>query len=70
MACCLFVCGCACLVLSGFSRPMMMGGGAPFSEQGPLEQKVEFAVRVSSPQWAGEDGNKPPRAIEVLEEGN
>lgn len=70
MACCLFVCGCACLVLSGYSRSMTMGEGGQFSEEGLLDQKVEFAVSVSSLPWAIEDGDKPPRAIEVLEEGN
>lgn len=49
---------------------MMMGNDGPFSEESSSYQKAEFAVSISSPQWASEDGNKPPRAIEILEEGN
>jgi hypothetical protein len=49
---------------------MMIGSDGPFSEESPLDQKVEFAVSVSSSEWTSEDGDKPPRAIEVLEEGN
>lgn len=58
----------------------MMGSSGPFFEEGPaelelvplgdLDQKQEFAVSISSSKWISEDGSRPPRAIEVLEEGN
>ena len=64
---CLFVCGCACWVLSDFSRPIMMvDGKAVLGEKpkglrlvplGDLEFKVAdqekgFTVTISSAKWA------------------
>jgi hypothetical protein len=65
-ASCLFACGCACWVLSDFSRPMMMVDGKPVLGERPaglrlvplsdlefkvVDQNQGFAVIISSSKW-------------------
>ena len=65
-ASCLFLCGCACWVLSDFTKPMMMVNGEPALGEKPAglklvpvsdlnfkvaDQDDGFTVTVSSPKW-------------------
>ena len=65
-ASCLFVCGCACWVLSDFSRPIMMVNGEPVLGEKPVglkavpfddldfdvsDQGSGLAVTISSSKW-------------------